>query len=99
MGYAIMQILAADGVTYKDWNGQLVPLADGTLGSIVVKKVLEVNVQRAIGVDVALPGNAETTVATQAVPVGKVYKVFGYALSPDSTMVDLFRVKVGATIE
>lgn len=98
MAYAIMQIKGADG-TYTDWDGKLVALPDGTLGQIVVKKVLESRVSRAKGLDVNLPVNADSVVVTHSVPVGQVHKVFAYALSPDSTMVDKFTVKVDASAE
>jgi hypothetical protein len=97
MGYAIMQILAADGVTYKDWNGQLVALPDGTLGSVVVKKALEQHVQRDQGIDVVIGTNNAAVIATHAVPVGQMHKVWAYALTADSSMVDSFQVKVAGT--
>lgn len=98
MGYAITQIKDANG-NYIDWDGRLVPQADGTLGSVVIKKVLEERVIRAHGEDVTLPPSADTTVATHSVPVGEVHKVFGYALSPDNSNVDKFLVKVDATLQ
>ena len=63
------------------------------------RKVLEKQVTRAKGLDIDLPGNSDTVVVTHDVPVGKIHKVFAYALSPDSTGVDKFTVKVGATAE
>jgi hypothetical protein len=96
MGYAIMQIRDAAG-NYVDWDGKLVALPDGTLGQIVVKKVLEEKVSRDEGLDVALPANVDTTVVTHSVPVGKAHKVFAYSLSPDSTGVDKFTIKIDAT--
>ena len=98
MGYSIMQIKDGTG-TYVDWDGRLVALPDGTLGSIVVKKVLEEKVTRAKGLDVNLPGNSDTTVVTHSVPVGKAHKIFGYALSPDSTGVDKFTIKIDGVAE
>jgi hypothetical protein len=98
MGYAIMQIKDATG-TYVDWDGKLVALPDGTLGAVVVKKVLEEKVQRATGNDVVIGTNNSAVIATLNVPVGKVYKIWGYALSPDSTMIDLFTAKVGAVVQ
>jgi hypothetical protein len=98
MGYSIMQIKGGDG-SYQDWDGKLVALPDGTLGQIVVKKVLESRVKRAKGLDVNLPTNADTVVASHSVPVGEMHKVFAYALSPDSTMVDKFTVKVDGVAE
>jgi hypothetical protein len=98
MGYQIVQIKDPNG-NYIDWDGRLVAGADGTLGSIVVKKVLEEKVTRDKGLDVNLPANADTTVVTHSVPVGKVHKVFAYGLSPDSTAVDTFSVKIDGVAE
>lgn len=98
MGYAIIQIKDANG-NYVDWDGKLVALPDGTLGSIVVKKVLEDHVTREKGLDVNLPANSDTTVVTHNVPVGKVHKVFGYGISPDSTSVDKFTVMIDGVAE
>ena len=98
MGYAITQIKDANG-NYIDWDGRLVPQTDGTLGSVVIKKVLEEKVIRAHGEDVTLAVNADTIVATHSVPVGKVHKVFGYALSHDNSNVDKFSVKVDAVVQ
>jgi hypothetical protein len=98
MGYQIIQIKDATG-QYVDWDGRLVALPDGTLGSIVVKRVNELKVTRAKGLDVNLPVNADTTVVTHSVPVGKVHKVFAYGLSPDSTMVDRFTIKIDVVSE
>jgi hypothetical protein len=97
MGYAIMQIVASDGVTYKDWNGQLVAQPDGTLGSVVVKKALEAHVQRDQGIDVAVGTSNAAVIATHNVPVGQMHKVWAYALTADSTMIDSFQVKVAGT--
>jgi hypothetical protein len=94
VSYAIVQIVSADGVTYKDWNGQLVPLADGTLGSVVVKKALEAHVQRDQGIDAVIGANNAAIIATHNVPVGQMHKVWAYALTADSTMIDSFSVKV-----
>src|SRR5690349_891333 len=58
MGYQIVQIKDANG-NYVDWDGRLVALSDGTLGSIVVKRVLEDHVTRDKGLDVNLPANAD----------------------------------------
>jgi hypothetical protein len=63
------------------------------------RPVLESRVIRAKGLDVNLPGNADTVIATHNVPIGKVHKVFAYALSPDSTGVDKFLVKVDGVSE
>lgn len=98
MGYAIIQIKDANG-NYADWDGRLVALPDGTLGSIVVKKVLETSVLRAKGIDVDVPALQTVAVVTHSVPVGKAHKVFGYGLSPDTTSVDFFQVKRDASIE
>lgn len=42
---------------------------------------------------------SDTTVVTHDVPVGKVHKVFGYGISPDSTAVDKFSVKIDGVAE
>jgi hypothetical protein len=99
MGYVITQIWDPTEGRYVDWDGRLVAGPDGSLGSVVIRKVLERKVTRAKGLDVNLPGNSDTTVVTHNVPVGKVHKVFAYALSPDSTGVDKFTVNVGAVAE
>lgn len=98
MGYSIVQIKDANG-NYVDWDGKLVALPDGTLGSIVVKKVLEERVTREKGLDVNLPVSADTTVVSHSVPVGKVHKVFAYGMSPDTTAVDKFTVKIDGVAE
>ena len=98
MGYAIMQIKDDDG-DYIDWDGSLVPGPDGTLGSVVVKKVLEEHVLRAEGIDVAVAGAATVPVATHNVPVGEVHKVFGYGLSADDSGVDWFGVRVDGALK
>lgn len=98
MGYAIIQIKDANG-NYVDWDGRLVALPDGTLGSIVVKKVMEENVIRQKGIDVDVPGGQTVVVATHNVPVGQAHKVFGYGISPDTTSVDFFQVKKDAAVE
>jgi hypothetical protein len=99
MGYVITQIYDPVEQRYIDWDGRLVAGPDGSLGSVVIRKVLERKVTRAKGLEVNLPGNAETTVVTHNVPVGKIHKVFAYALSPNSTMVDKFTVKLDGTPE
>jgi hypothetical protein len=99
MGYAITQIWDPVAQSYVDWDGHILPGPDGTLGSVVIKKVLEEKVTRAKGLDVNLPGNSDTTVVTHSVPVGKAHKIFGYALSPDSTGVDKFTVKIDGVAE
>lgn len=99
MGYAIMQIYDTASGRYVDWDGHIQPGADGTLGSVVIKKVIEEKVTRAKGLDVNLPGGTDTTVVTHSVPIGKAHKVFAYALSPDSTGVDKFTLKVDAVAE
>lgn len=93
MGYAIMQIKDDNG-DYIDWDGALVPGPDGTLGSVVIKKVLEEHVSRAQGVEVPVPANSEAVVASHSVPIGEVHKVFGYGLSADGSNVDYFAVHV-----
>ncbi len=98
MGYVITQIKDANG-NYVDWDGRLVALPDGTLGSIVVKKVLETSVIRAKGIDVDILGAQSVAVVTHSVPVGQAHKVFGYGLSPDTTSVDFFQVKKDAAVE
>ena len=98
MGYQIVQIKDANG-NYTDWDGRLVALADGTLGSIVVKKVVERHVTRDKGLDVNLPANTDTTVVSHSVPIGKVHKVFAYGLSPDTTAVDKFSLKIDGVTE
>ena len=99
MGYVITQIYDPATQRYIDWDGRLVPGPDGSLGSVVIQRILEQKVSRAKGLDVNLPGNADTVVVTHSVPVGEVHKVFAYALSPDSTGVDKFTVKVDGVAE
>jgi hypothetical protein len=98
MGYAIMQIKDANG-NYVDWDGRLQALPDGTLGQIVVKKVMETNVLRAKGIDIDVPASQTVVVVTHSVPVGQAHKVFGYGLSPEITSLDFFQLKKGASIE
>jgi hypothetical protein len=99
MGYVIMQIYDPTSQRYIDWDGHILPGPDGTLGSVDIRKVQEEKISRAKGLDVNLPGNADTTVVTHSVPVGKAHKIFAYALSPDSTGVDKFTVKVDGIAE
>lgn len=99
MGYSIMQTRDPATGEYADWDGRLRDRPDGTLGSVVIKSVVERLVRRTTGSLVALPANATTTVATYSVPVGSVFKVWGYALSPDSLDVDWFRLSVGGVAE
>lgn len=42
---------------------------------------------------------SDTTVVPHDVPVGKVHKVFGYGIGPDSTAVDKFSVKIDGVAE
>ncbi len=99
MGYVITQIYDPATQRYIDWDGRLVPGPDGSLGSVIIQRILEQKVSRAKGLDINLPGNSDTTVVTHSVPVGEVHKVFAYALSPDSTGVDKFTVKVDGIAE
>lgn len=94
MPFAIMQILDPATGRYVDWDGKLHPGADGTLGQIVVKKVLEERVLRVKGIDVVIAANGQAAIATHSVPVGQVHKVFGYALTANSPNVDWFKVEV-----
>jgi len=98
MGYAIIQIKDENG-NYVDWDGRLVALPDGTLGSIVVKKVLETSVLREKGIDVDVAGGQTVVVVTHSVPVGSAHKVFGYGLSPEATSLDFFQVRKDAVVQ
>lgn len=98
MGYAIIQIKDANG-HYVDWDGRLVALPDGTLGSVSVKNIIEAATVRAEGIDVNVPAAQTVTVATVTVPVGKAYRIVGYGLSPETTALDYFQVKQDAAVK
>ncbi len=99
MGYSIQQIRDPDTGEYVDWDGRLKERPDGTLGSVHIKSVVERKVRRGKGSLVPLPVNDQAVVASYSVPVGAVFKVFGYAVSPDSLDVDWFRVEVNGAAE
>lgn len=98
MGYAIMQVLDDSG-DFVAWDGRLVPQADGTLGQVIVKDILEDHMVRVKGIDVAVGSGATVTVATLQVPVGAVYVVKGYGLSAQDSNIDTFTVKVDGVAE